>query len=125
MKTKNAKKTPIEFGVTNRGFGLGKFKDKNGQDCSLQESSIFADEDGACIWFGCDNHEGKIQVLPHLSQTKADALGLHFGWNEKSLQQMYPDCDINIPDRMHLSQKQVKALLPALKHFAKTGQLPI
>lgn len=32
---------------------------------------------------------------------------------------------LGIPEyRMHLTQDQVKALLPALKHFAKTGELP-
>ena len=124
--TPKKKKSPLKFGLTNRGFALSHFTDKYGQNCSLQESSIFADKDGACIWFGCNNPDGKFTVLPQLTtDAKRQALGLHPGWNEKSLKEMFPDCDVNTPDRMHLSQKMVKQLLPALKHFAKTGRLPV
>lgn len=30
----------------------------------------------------------------------------------------------NVNARMHLSRKQVKAMLPVLQHFADTGELP-
>jgi hypothetical protein len=38
---------------TNRGFTYFEFKDRNGEECSIQKSSI-ATED--CIWLGCDNN---------------------------------------------------------------------
>ena len=122
--TPKKKKSPIKFKLTNRGFALSHFADENGQDCSLQESSAMREKGGRLIWFGCHNNDGKFSVLPHLPNSPREALGLHFGWNEKSLSAMYPDCDINMPDRMYLSQKMVKQLLPALQHFAKTGHLP-
>ena len=125
-KNATPKKSSIKFERTNRGFALSHFIDKYGQDCSLQESSIFADKDGACIWFGVNNTKGKFHVMPTLiSKEKREALGLHFGWNVKSLSTMFPDCDVNTPDRMHLSQKMVKQLLPALQYFAKHGRLPV
>lgn len=41
---------------------------------------------------------------------------------------MDPDCiwlgAHGNPNRMHLSQEHVRALLPALQHFADTGELP-
>ena len=62
----------IKFAPTNRGFALAQFKDRNGQDCSLQKSSL-AFEDA--IWFGVDGegsnrmHLTSLQVaylLPYL-----------------------------------------------------------
>lgn len=41
---------------------------------------------------------------------------------------MEPECiwlgADGVGDRMHLSQEHVRALLPALQHFADTGELP-
>ena len=59
--------------ANDRGFLKGKFKDRYGEDCSIQKSSL-ATED--CIWLGCD-HETRM----HLTQTMvADLLPLlqHF-----------------------------------------------
>lgn len=39
--------------ANDRGFLRGEFKDRYGEKCSIQKSSL-ADED--CIWLGC-NHE--------------------------------------------------------------------
>jgi hypothetical protein len=41
----------ISIKLTNRGFVLGKFKDKYNQPCSIQKSSL-ATED--CIWLGVE-----------------------------------------------------------------------
>ncbi|SNY94091.1 hypothetical protein SAMN04515647_4414 [Cohaesibacter sp. ES.047] len=49
-----------------------------------------------CVWFGVDN---PAQVAA-------------------------PDGQVVILSRMHLTQDQVKALLPHLQHFAETGALP-
>lgn len=83
----------IAFRHTNRGFAIGEFKDFYGFECSIQESSMVADEtSGAAIWFGRDTN----------------------------------DSDSERPrPRMHLTQSQVAALLPALQHFAATGDLPM
>jgi hypothetical protein len=38
--------------ANDRGFQKGKFKDRYGADCSIQESSLATE---ACIWLGCDH----------------------------------------------------------------------
>lgn len=119
---KSKVKNPLKMTTTCRGFALSEFEDNNGQLCSLQRSSAFGGKDGELIWLGVTNRENKFSVLGHSDEARANNGG--WGWQEKSLTQMFPDSDINIPDRMHLTQKQVKMLLPALKHFAKTGELP-
>jgi len=77
--------TTLEKGKSDRGFGFYQFKDKYGQKCSLQDSSLATEP---AIWFGVDiNMKGeKVQY------------------------------------RMHLTQEQVKELLPILTHFAETGK---
>lgn len=41
----------IEWSKTERGFLRGEFRDRNGDACSIQESSA----DGGLIWLGCDH----------------------------------------------------------------------
>ncbi len=95
----------MDFEFTNRGFGIAKFKDRNGVKCSLQESSIATE---SCIWLGCDEH-GAVQFTPYAKPS----------WK------LYPiPDDVNINTRMHLTQEQVAELLPALIHFAEHGELP-
>ncbi len=86
---------------TNRGFGLFDFKDKYGRECSLQDSSLASEP---AIWFGIDNANPKI-------------LKKGSGWVPFSV----PD-DVHFTTRMHLTQEQVKALLPILTYFAETGE---
>ena len=42
----------MEINKSQRGFGIGEFKDLNSQKCSIQQSSL-ATEDA--IWLGIDN----------------------------------------------------------------------
>ena len=99
--------------ANDRGFYIGKFKDANGVPCSLQESSAVGDEDaGSFIWLGA-SEIGLTYFIPFK------------GWQNPNLQEVWPEADgIQANTRMHLSQADVQALLPALQHFAKTGQLP-
>ncbi len=120
---KSKVKNPIKMTPTCRGFLRGEFKDANGQSCSIQKSSAFGGEGGELIWLGVNNPKGDFCVLGHDDAARARNGG--WGWQEKNLSVMFPDSDVNVPDRMHLSQAQVKALLPSLQHFAKTGELPI
>lgn len=100
---------------TNRGFQKGKFTDAYGHACSIQESSLCADEiEGSFIWFGVENFDGNFEYMRRDGR----------GWQKGKLTDMYPDADIIVPDRMHLSQTQVKKLLPLLQHFAEHGVLP-
>lgn len=85
---------------TGRGFDLIEFEDFYGKKCNIQKSSLALVD---AIWFGCENIE--------LKKIKGG------GWEEIDT----TDCIAN--NRMHLTRKQVKKLLPILKHFAKTGEI--
>jgi hypothetical protein len=106
-------KEKITLEKTNRGFAYGEFNDGNGQSCSIQKSSTFGDENGEYIWLGCNNPDREVKILKP---------GVH-GWKTVSLKDTFPGCDIVIPNRMHLSQEDVKKILPILQHFAKTGEV--
>lgn len=84
-----------------RGFGRIGFIDRYHSQCSLQDSSIATEP---CIWLG-------------VSEIVAKRLIPGQGWKIVPL-----DPDLNLNERMHLTQSMVKQLLPFLTHFAETGQ---
>lgn len=88
-----------------RGFPRLDFTDRYGIDCSLQESSLATE---GAIWFGVN-----------------DANPRHCVKGEGWVPYVYPhDLEVMHDTRMHLTQGQVKRLLPMLHHFAKTSYLP-
>ena len=118
---KIANDQPVAEGktVTERGFRIERFLDRYGSKCSLQKSSL-ATEDA--IWFGVDDPAPQVMASDAVKMGRKDLLTPGepvVGWVPFPL----PD-EVHLTTRMHLTQDQVKALLPALKHFAKTGQLP-
>lgn len=98
---------------TGRGFAIGEFKDRYGHKCSLQKSSI-ATED--CIWLGVDDAEPKI--MASIASQYGIKTNETTGWIEYPIPK-----DVLLNTRMHLTQEQVKALLPILITFAETGEL--
>jgi hypothetical protein len=101
--------------TTARGFGLIKFKDQHGDDCSLQISSAIEDE--VCCWLGCSDINLKVFVPyanPAWKEVSDSEAKLALGGPRAT--------EILANTRMHLTQSQVKELLPHLKKFAKTGQ---
>ena len=93
---------------TCRGFSIITFKDLYGSKCSIQESSL-ATEDA--IWIGVND------ANPQILASKTQQGGT--GWVPYDI----PN-DVSLTTRMHLTVKQVKKLLPILKFFAETGELP-
>jgi len=93
---------------TGRGFRIITFEDHYGHGCSLQKSSLAFEN---AIWLGIDDPEPKIMA----SKTPEGGTG----WVPYEI----PD-DVMCTTRMHLTQDEVKELLPALQHFAETGDLP-
>lgn len=66
----------MDIAPNGRGFGGGKFKDRYGADCSIQESSLATE---ACIWLGCDHETVDDQGRPcgarmHLTREMAAEL---------------------------------------------------
>ncbi len=83
---------------TERGFAYREFDDYYGKKCSLQKSSA----DKTAIWLGVDN------TGPHMG----------LGPDGKPM----PNQDVT-NGRMHLTQAQVKKLIPHLIKFAETGKV--
>jgi hypothetical protein len=72
---------PIEFGPTRRGALVGKFTDRYGAHCSLQESSYPEEE---CLWLGVevdsmgeDLPSARMHLTRELARELAEVL-LHF-----------------------------------------------
>ena len=98
---------------TIRGFKRGEFKDADNTECSIQESSAC----GAYIWLGVNKVDA--QFLAKDAKKVGVATDRTLGW----IQYPIPP-EVSLFSRMHLSQKQVKKLLPLLTHFAEHGVLP-
>ena len=94
----------MKTGKTLRGFNYTKFKDQYGLECSLQKSSNASEN---CIWFGINK--------PKLTVFENKDMG-------KYIITEMPETFM-VDSRMHLTQDQVKELLPFLTKFAKTGNL--
>ena len=104
----NTKHTQTTVGATQRGFGIVRFRDAGGNACSLQKSSAASDD---YVWFGCDEI-GLKRFEPYK------------GWTDVKLENDPPFGVLHAANtRMHLSRKQVEALLPHLQRFVKTGDL--
>lgn len=104
----------MSHGETLRGFRLIEFRDRYGSSCSIQKSSLAAED---AIWFGVDDPEPKIlasktgQINPETGEVS--------GWVKYPL----PD-GVMMLTRMHLTRDQVAEILPILRVFAETGELP-
>ena len=85
---------------TVRGFSCYEFEDCNGIKCSLQESSS---EDA--IWLGCEDANPQ-RLIPGE------------GWHVIEMPSEYI-----ANTRMHLTQDQVKNLLPVLQKFVEKGEI--
>ena len=103
----------METSRTSRGFSIAKFKDRYGNVCSLQKSSL-ATED--CIWLGVDDADPRVMAV------EAARFGICAdkvtGWVPYPI----PEC-VGLTTRMHLSREQVADLLPHLQKFVATGEL--
>jgi len=104
----------IKNSTTQRGFSHADFKDHYGLPCSIQKSSLATKD---AIWFGVDDPQPKVLAC------QAGSVGVETnetcGWVDYPIPK-----EVLINTRMHLTQDQVKELLPILQHFADTGELP-
>lgn len=113
-------KNMIKIAPNFRGFLVGEFEDANGEKCSIQESSACCrdEEEGSYLWLGNDDANPMVMAY--------DAPRLGVNTTETTGWVPYPvPKEVLMHTRMHLSQRQVKELLPLLKHFAKHGELPV
>lgn len=106
--------TKIKFSKTQRGFGTGTFTDRYGKQCSIQKSSLASEH---CIWLGIDDAEPKIMV------SDAVKLGISNDPNPVGWMSFFIPEEVSLNTRMHLTQEQVKELLPVLQRFVETGEI--
>ena len=101
---------PLQFNhdTTQRGFPVMKFDDLYNTPCSLQLSSLAEER---AVWLGLNEAEPKILASKIIDGGT--------GWVKYPLHE-----EVFIPTRMHLSQDQVRALIPVLQHFVDYGDLP-
>lgn len=98
---------------TERGFGVVSFKDHNGVECSLQQSSaIDMDSDdglehpgSSFIWLGCDRAD------PQYFVPNGDP-----SWRPVPMPDQYI-----ANTRMHLGREEVKMLIGCLQGWLATG----
>lgn len=93
--------TELTCTTTQRGFPLISFQDQYNETCSLQISSLVEPH---CCWFGIDAPSVQVHEPGN-------------GWQPVSL-----PAGAVINSRMHLTQDQVRALLPHLQAFADFGE---
>ena len=104
----------IAIRTTSRGFPIGDFIDRYGLGCSIQKSSI-ATED--CIWLGIDDAKPEIMASDAI-RLGLDNKGETVGWVPYEV-----PVEVLMHTRMHLSQENVRSLLPLLIKFAVTGEI--
>lgn len=111
----------IIIGETQRGFPRGEFKDRYGESCSIQDSSLATE---AAIWLGLDDLKPKIMARDALKMGREDLLDppgtpdRFNGWVEYKVPK-----EVTLACRMHLTIDDVKALLPILERFVRTGTI--
>lgn len=93
--------------VTNRGFGVLEFKDRNDVECSIQESSLGSEK---ALWLG--PNEGNPKILA--SKTKEGGTG----WVPYKIPE-----DVLLTTRAHLTRPMVKKIIVHLERWLKTGNL--
>lgn len=97
---------------TSRGFTYRNFLDRNGVECSIQQSSLATEE---AIWFGAN----KIGVREFVAGREPNAwVSLDYMDEAHGMDKHYV-----ANNRMHLTRKQLKKLLPTLIKFVETGEL--
>lgn len=110
----------MQIEKTNRGFGIGEFKDAKNVECSIQESSLATE---AAIWFGTQNADPKKET--------------ENGWEKVPIPSNIVPRDIfgnKIPvsdfgksilfnTRMHLTQKHTKQLIKDFKNYLLVNKI--
>jgi len=99
--------------TTFKQLAIIKFKDRKNTQCSIQQSSY---ESKPAIWLGVDFANPQIMA--------SDAKRLGIETDKKTGWINYPlPPQVGLTTRMHLTQEQVKALLPTLIKFVEKGEI--
>ena len=110
-----------EVDKTARGFPYVRFHDRNGELCSLQNSSAIGDYDDSLerpgssfVWLGPDD------ANPIIMARDAKRLGIETkedcGWIEYDIPK-----EVSLTTRMHLNREQVQGLIGRLQCWLEKG----
>jgi len=102
---------------TQRGFKTGKFTDRYGAQCSIQKSSLATEN---AIWLGVDDADPKIMSSDAIRMGLKPKTGTDADWGWTPF---FIPKEVSLNTRMHLTQEQVKELLPILQKFVETGEI--
>jgi hypothetical protein len=97
------------------GYQGFRFEDRSGIECTLQESGLVTTPDQPAVWFGT-----MVRYFTYTDPKTNTQQSLPFD----QVEEWSGVKEIGVPTRMHLSQAQVRQLLPYLQEFAETGRLP-
>jgi hypothetical protein len=98
---------------TSRGLKGYKFQDRYDEKCSIQKSSLASEP---AIWLGVED------AHPQILASDAYKVGMQSSANVGWIPYPIPDV-VNLNTQMHLTQSQVRDLLPLLQKFVETGEL--
>lgn len=104
----------ITVSKNERGLMIGKFTDRYGMECSIQESSLATD---TCLWLGLD------AANPQIMAKDAAAHGVDPGDGTGWVPYPIPK-EVQLATRMHLTREMARDLIPLLESFARSGLLP-
>jgi hypothetical protein len=110
----------MEVQINARGFESVSFKDYYEAPCSLQQSSIWLEDDngtvgGSAIWIGVDDARPRI-MAKHAAMFGVETNGQVNGWVDYPLPE-----EVSLTTRMHLNREQVAAIIPLLQNWLDTG----
>lgn len=96
-------------GATGRGFEKITFRDFNGTECSLQQSSaaVYEQPGSSAVWLGCEDADPQVFVPG------------------KSWQPVQMPPEYIADTRAHLDRKQVQALIHHLEAWLETGSFEL
>lgn len=106
--------TPTALGPlekTSRGFEIVNFKETNGEECSIQQSSSAEDD---LIWLGI------VDANPQVLASKAHLYGVYTLQTEGWVKYPVPE-GVLMTTRMHLNKVQVQNLIAVLTCWLNSG----
>ncbi len=106
--------TPTALGPlekTSHGFEIVKFKEANGEECSIQQSSAAEDD---FIWLGI------VDANPQVLASQAHKFGVQTSETTGWVKYPVPE-DVLMSTRMHLNRVQVENLISVLTCWLNSG----
>jgi hypothetical protein len=103
----------LKYGQTQAGFPYLEFKDRDGNVCSIQQSSLATEN---AIWLGIDDAKPMV-MNQDAYKAGVEPLG-GVGWRDYPLPK-----EVLLHTRMHLTAADVQTLIRVLEHWYMSGKI--